>query len=201
MPVIQQLSNKKRKATFVGTCYYVPPELLEDEACFPATDLWALGCIIYQLYYLTPPFDGTSEFEVFQKIKNLEYSLPKNENIPEEVIDLIEKLLQKDPNARLGSNSKQGLMMSDLKSHKFFQSIDFNSLFDSQVPLVDEYPTQNPETEQKSTDKILKEYKNILINKSNILIHGIIEKRTFINYNLYYLIVFKNLKMLRIKVS
>lgn len=47
----------------------------------------------------------------------------------------------------------------------------------------------------------MKEYMGHLVDNQNILIHGIIEKRTFINYNVYYLIVFKNLKMLRIKVT
>ena len=30
---------------------YVSPELIEENYCPPEADLWALGCIIYQLYY------------------------------------------------------------------------------------------------------------------------------------------------------
>lgn len=46
----------------------------------------------------------------------------------------------------------------------------------------------------------MNEYLKLLDNNPNILIQGVVEKRTFINYNVYYLIVFNNLKMLRIKV-
>jgi hypothetical protein len=35
---------------------YISPELLEQNYCPPSADLWALGCIIYQLYYLETPF-------------------------------------------------------------------------------------------------------------------------------------------------
>lgn len=45
--------------------------------------------------------------------------------MPEDVIDLIKKLLRKNPEERLGSNLKQGYMMSDLKAHKLFKSINF----------------------------------------------------------------------------
>ena len=35
------------RGTFVGTPLYVSPEMLEDSAALPASDLWALGCIIF----------------------------------------------------------------------------------------------------------------------------------------------------------
>ena len=35
---------------------YLSPELVEENYCPPEADLWALGCIIYQLYYRESPF-------------------------------------------------------------------------------------------------------------------------------------------------
>ena len=35
------------KISFVGTPLYVSPEMLNDKGGVPASDLWALGCIIY----------------------------------------------------------------------------------------------------------------------------------------------------------
>ena len=63
------LVNKRRKATFVGTCNYVSPELIELSECGFASDIWALGCIIYELYYGYPPFDADNEYLIFEKIK------------------------------------------------------------------------------------------------------------------------------------
>ncbi|KAG7163510.1 3-phosphoinositide-dependent protein kinase 2-like [Homarus americanus] len=41
--------GRGRKSSFVGTAQYVSPELLESKKCGRASDLWALGCILYQM--------------------------------------------------------------------------------------------------------------------------------------------------------
>lgn len=46
-----------RRSSFVGTAQYVSPEVLESRAVTPAADLWALGCIIYQMVSGLPPFN------------------------------------------------------------------------------------------------------------------------------------------------
>lgn len=47
---------QKRRNSFVGTAQYVSPELLTDKTAHYASDLWALGCIIYQMISGLPPF-------------------------------------------------------------------------------------------------------------------------------------------------
>lgn len=47
---------RKRKNSFVGTAQYVSPELLTDKPVTPSADLWAFGCIIYQMISGLPPF-------------------------------------------------------------------------------------------------------------------------------------------------
>ena len=42
-------NDLKRQDTFVGTAYYVAPEMLENNESGLFTDLWALGCIVYEL--------------------------------------------------------------------------------------------------------------------------------------------------------
>ena len=89
-----------------------------NESSF-ANDLWALGCIIYQLYYCKSPFESQSEYETFDKILNMDYLFPENDEITPEAIDLIRKLLQKNPEDRLGCGSRKGLMLEDLKNIHF----------------------------------------------------------------------------------
>ena len=38
-----------RRSSFVGTAQYVSPEVLTGQPTTPAVDLWALGCILYQV--------------------------------------------------------------------------------------------------------------------------------------------------------
>ena len=59
-----------RRNSFVGTAQYVSPEILTNSGCSPALDLWALGCIIYQMVTGIPPFQGNSEYLIFQKVKS-----------------------------------------------------------------------------------------------------------------------------------
>ena len=47
--------------TFVGTPLYVSPEMLAETKSLPASDLWALGCIIYRMHVGQVPFEDASE--------------------------------------------------------------------------------------------------------------------------------------------
>ena len=56
------------RKSFVGTALYISPEMLTDNLSSPAMDMWALGCMIYQMRVGLTPFHGQFEHEVFQKI-------------------------------------------------------------------------------------------------------------------------------------
>lgn len=55
-PILNENSSRQRSNSFVGTAQYVSPELLAEETMSPCSDLWALGCIIYQMLAGMPPF-------------------------------------------------------------------------------------------------------------------------------------------------
>jgi serine/threonine protein kinase len=54
----KQADAKLREGTFVGTPLYVAPEMLEGNFAGKFTDLWALGCIIYQFHIGVTPFQA-----------------------------------------------------------------------------------------------------------------------------------------------
>jgi serine/threonine protein kinase len=84
----------------VGTCRYMPPEQITGEADLTgATDLYALGCIMYQALAGRPTFDGASVVEVFEAHL---YSDPiplveVARDCPRPLADLVMRLLTKDP--------------------------------------------------------------------------------------------------------
>lgn len=47
---------KRKRRSFVGTPLYVPPEMLENSSSGFFTDLWAIGCIIYEMAVGISPF-------------------------------------------------------------------------------------------------------------------------------------------------
>ena len=92
-----------RRDTFVGTPLYVSPEMLEDTKSTPASDLWALGCIIYRMHVGNVPFADETEARIFEKILNRELVFPDIANLDEKTKDIIDRLLQVNPIKRLGA--------------------------------------------------------------------------------------------------
>lgn len=84
-------SMRSRRNSFVGTAQYVSPELLTDKSASHSSDLWALGCIVYQMVAGLPPFWARSEYLIFQKILKLEYEFP--DGFSPSARNLVEKLL------------------------------------------------------------------------------------------------------------
>ncbi|MEO8393034.1 MAG: AAA family ATPase [Chloroflexota bacterium] len=79
-----------------GTLYYMAPELLAGSSASIASDLYAVGVIIYELLTGTVPFDSTSnKYALMYKIVR---SLPDDKLIADSILrDVIMHLLQKDP--------------------------------------------------------------------------------------------------------
>ena len=67
---------------------YVSPEMLRNENCGPASDIWALGCLIFKLFTGVSPFNDKTDFLMFEKIKKLDYKF--NDLIPKDAKDLIQ---------------------------------------------------------------------------------------------------------------
>ncbi|KAL9069711.1 MAG: hypothetical protein Q9157_006061 [Trypethelium eluteriae] len=130
-------SETDRAVSFVGTAEYVSPELLTDKNACKASDLWALGCIIYQLLAGRPPFKAANEYQTFQKIVALDYAFPTG--FPEMARDLVERLLVLDPAKRLP--------IEHIKNHQFFDGIRWGKgLWQQRPPKLRAYvpPTQEP---------------------------------------------------------
>lgn len=110
--------------TQIGTTLYISPEMLRyQQACF-ASDLWALGCIIYECLVGKPPFQGRTKFEVEGKILRGEYKFPTKFN--KHAKDLIKRLLKVVPSERLGAGTDDSHnSLQDLKDHPFFKGKNF----------------------------------------------------------------------------
>ncbi|ODM93554.1 3-phosphoinositide-dependent protein kinase 1 [Orchesella cincta] len=127
-------SNRTRSNSFVGTAQYVSPEVLKGRysEVGPSADLWAFGCILYQLISGALPFQATNEFLIFQKILKLEYEFPTG--FPPAIKDLVEQLLKIEPSERLGAKDEK--LYESIQKHEFFQSVDFETLWQETPPPI-----------------------------------------------------------------
>ena len=86
----------------VGTLYYQSPEILNNiktgemaEGHDCRTDIWSLGCIIFQLCNLDVPFNALTENRLITNIKECRHK-PMNINICKELRDLYEVCMNKN---------------------------------------------------------------------------------------------------------
>lgn len=54
--------------TYVGTPYYMPPEVIAEDSYDQNCDIWSLGCVMYELCALTPPFTAKTQKQLQEKI-------------------------------------------------------------------------------------------------------------------------------------
>ena len=54
--------------TQTGTPYYASPEVWRDDPYNIKTDIWSLGCVLYELCMLKPPFNATDMDGLFAKV-------------------------------------------------------------------------------------------------------------------------------------
>ncbi|KAI8512154.1 3-phosphoinositide dependent protein kinase-1 [Branchiostoma belcheri] len=142
-------NNQARANSFVGTAQYVSPELLTNKAACKSSDLWALGCIIYQMVSGLPPFRAGNEYLIFQKIQKLEYDFPDGFNSKAQ--DLVKKLLILEPTERLGCEERGGY--PSLKGHLFVEGIEWDTLPHRTPPRLLPYlPANSPDAQDLRSD-------------------------------------------------
>uniref|UniRef100_A0A0A1WEX9 3-phosphoinositide-dependent protein kinase 1 n=2 Tax=Zeugodacus cucurbitae TaxID=28588 RepID=A0A0A1WEX9_ZEUCU len=126
---------RRRKGSFVGTAQYVSPEVLRNGFVSPAADLWALGCIVYQMISGLPPFRGSNDYVIFKEILSGDLDFPQG--FDKDAEDLVRKLLKIRPEERLGSQDAKGAYVS-IRAHPFFNGIDFATVRQQTPPPI--YP-------------------------------------------------------------
>ena len=72
------LSKQKRREcsnmkSMVGTFIYWCPELVKDEPYNDKADVWALGCVLYEMCALHPPFPSGNILNLGHKIVHAQY--------------------------------------------------------------------------------------------------------------------------------
>lgn len=86
----------------VGTPYYVSPEVVRGAGYDWKSDVWSMGCLLYELALLRSPFEmeGANLYDVFQKISKGEYTPLPADQFSAPLRSLVGRMLQIDPAKR-----------------------------------------------------------------------------------------------------
>ncbi len=113
-------SEETQAGTILGTTAYMSPEQTRGESASSSSDLWGLGCILFEMLTATHPFKASNTADT---IANVLKSSPSWESlppgIPSPTLYLMRQCLLGDPESRLHSASAgHSLLLASLESFK-----------------------------------------------------------------------------------
>ncbi|XP_036365614.1 serine/threonine-protein kinase Nek10 isoform X3 [Octopus sinensis] len=93
--------GKQREMTsVVGTILYSCPEVIKNDPYGEKTDIWALGCIVYEMCTLQPPFFSTNMLTLAKKIVEADYKPVPEKLYSAQLLQVISSCLSVKPEDR-----------------------------------------------------------------------------------------------------
>ncbi len=107
-----------RTGEIIGSVAYMAPEQLDGGSHGPATDIYALGVVLFQILTGALPFDGDNPYRVIERIRTEPPPRTADHGIPhaELLDDVLEKLLAKDPLDRFPDGKALAGLLGALRS-------------------------------------------------------------------------------------
>ena len=164
--IAMQQSNNATQMS--GTPSYMAPEALFGKNQTTVSDYYSLGVLTYELMFGVKPYTGKNREEIKEKISKRDFILSnkiiEKNNWSKESLDFLNKLLQKEPNKRLGSLTG----ITEFKKHPWLLSVDWKSLynFKIQAPFV---PYGEKNYESQFVSKKIKVGEDTEIRYENII--------------------------------
>ncbi|KAL4479981.1 hypothetical protein ABPG74_020497 [Tetrahymena malaccensis] len=120
----QGVKDSDKTKTICGTPEYLAPEILLGQPHGKEVDWYSLGCVLYEFLSGAPPFYSRDKQQMYQQRINSD--IQRKPQFQNDAWDLIQLLLAKNPKDRLNTAAQ-------VKSHPFFQSVDWEKLMNKDV--------------------------------------------------------------------
>lgn len=114
--------NYSQAGTLAGSPAYIAPEqlLTQKPQYGMAADWWSYGVLLYEMLTGSTPFFDANISQMYKKIQTADVKYERYPPIDDDAIDLLKKLLVRDPVERIGIDA--------IRSHPFFNAIDWERL-------------------------------------------------------------------------
>ena len=114
------LEEGQSTKSFVGTPEYVAPEIILQKGHDKSVDIWCFGILLYEMVFGLPPFYNKNHNIMLNWVVKLDPTFPKIVKISDDLKDLIQKCLQKDPTHWIGYKN-----IEEIKEHPWFKDVDW----------------------------------------------------------------------------
>src|ERR1700686_4947093 len=94
----------------LGTAAYVSPEQARGKTVDKRADIWAFGCVLYEMLTGRPAFTGETITDVLAAVVKSE---PDWNAVPQKVRRLLVSCMQKDPKQRLQAIGDYRLLLEE----------------------------------------------------------------------------------------
>jgi serine/threonine protein kinase len=102
-----------RAGMILGTASYMSPEQARGKAVDKRADIWAFGCVLYEMLTGRPAFTGETVTDVLAAVVKTE---PDWDEVPSKMRRLLKRCLEKDPKKRLRDIGDYRLLLEDAPS-------------------------------------------------------------------------------------
>ncbi len=111
---VSKVAKKGLLHTQTGTPYYASPEVWKDRPYDNRSDIWSLGCVLYEMIMLNPPFRAANMNGLYQKVMRGLYD-PIPSIYSKDLQQLVRTCLQVQPTNR--PNCDKILIMPSILEH------------------------------------------------------------------------------------
>ena len=118
------VTDNSRTQSICGSVSYLAPEMLCNAGHNKTVDYYLLGVLLYEMLVGKPPYHGSEEMSP----QLLSKPIPIPDFISPKTAHLLSRLLEKDPNKRLGAGG-----FSEIKGHKFFNKVNWTAVYRREV--------------------------------------------------------------------
>jgi len=155
--------------TVIGTPLYMSPEILEKNPYNTKTDIWALGCSLYELATFSTPYKASNINSLLNKIKN---GPPQriDSSYSDELWNIISKMLAYDYNKRLSS-----LQLIEECGGIFILKYHFNSVMNYNQKMWEELNLFKQQLDKRDKEQLKKDEEqnkkeNMIYYRENLVI-------------------------------
>ncbi|CAD8094423.1 unnamed protein product [Paramecium sonneborni] len=140
------VADQDKAKSFCGSPAYLSPDILSQKGAGKPSDIYGIGCVMFEMMTGESPYYHDDIQQMYKNIQSGTLKWPKK--MSSEAKNLLSKMLERDPNKRIGTKSKD-----EIKQDPFFKGIDWDKVYRKQYkPPITDFSEMHEDDDQQDLD-------------------------------------------------